>query len=368
MSKLKNAYKWYIKQVEISAKEKELRGYKRLYSSVKLTPAQEREIHGIWKENYGRKISLNWHRLYQSFYHNSIGGGYNKYYFPEHIFETELIHILNPRGLKNCLAEKSLMEFYFSGIGQVKTPKTVLMNCNGYYYNADRRIITRERAKSILQTAGDIVVKPSIDSSSGRLVLFFNFTNQQGDNKLITNPCDLLDYYKQNFIVQERIIQHPSLAKLHDSSVNTIRINTYILDFAVYNSPIAMRIGCGNNRTDNLHAGGISVGIDIEGALKSVAFTKNQRIYYKHPDSEVSFEGYRIPKISHMVEKAKELHGRIPHVGIIAWDMTLDDNENIVVIECNLSYPGIWFPQALNGESFFGENTPKMIAMCRKCN
>ena len=74
-------------------------------------------------------------------------------------------------------------------------------------------------------------------------------------------------------------------------------------------------------------------------------------------------EGYQIPKIPEMLEFTRKYHYRIPHIGIIAWDLTIDENDNIVVIEANTTVPGVWHPQIVTGEAFFGENTEKMIRM-----
>lgn len=126
-----------------------------------------------------------------------------------------------------------------------------------------------------------------------------------------------------------------------------------------------MRIGRNGSIVDNAHAGGIHVGINKDGTLKKIAFSECGEKFEIHPDTNVKFENYKIPKIAEMIEFAKTHHYKIPHVGLIGWDFTLDNNSNIVIIETNIQCPGISFVQYANGQSLFGENTEKMIRMLK---
>jgi len=197
-------------------------------------------------------------------------------------------------------------------------------------------------------------------------VRFFDSTDETASSLSGTSLLNtIMDTYRKDFIVQQHVQQHESLSRLHASSVNTIRVTTYILEGRVYATPLFLRVGRGNNQVDNIGAGGISIGISDDGLLDEVGFSRKQDIYFQHPDSGVTFNGYHIPNVRKMIEVATKLHGRIPHTGIISWDVTLDSDGNIVVIEHNIKCPGITVMQ-YHGKSVFGENTPKMIALCRK--
>jgi len=336
------------------------------FASVKLTPEQETEIQSLWETHYGQKINLDWHRFYQSFLHNSVGGGYDKHYFPENIFRDKLLWALTPnRSCVSAYGHKG-MEEYFLHNSNVTVPETLLVNASGYFYNGRREVIPEEEAARILISCGKIVAKPT-DSTFGRNVRFYdsadgNANGQPGQSLLKT----ILDTYRMDFIVQRQIEQHETLSRIHASSVNMIRIITYILEGNVHAAPLLLRVGQGNRRVDNLNAGGIGIGVSDDGLLAKVGFTYKQDICYQHPDSGVVFEGYRIPRVREMVEAAKKLHGRILHAGFVAWDMTLGTDGNIVVVEFNVEIPGI--SVQCHGKSIFGDNTPKMIALCRKKN
>lgn len=59
-----------------------------------------------------------------------------------------------------------------------------------------------------------------------------------------------------------------------------------------------------------------------------------------------------IPKYEQMKELVVKEHSRFPYQGIIGWDITLDENENIICIEYNTGVPGIIQSQYCLGPIF----------------
>lgn len=64
------------------------------------------------KNNYGRSVPTDWHRLYQSY-----TGVYNVDYFPEILFSTELEPITNPYREAEMLDDKNLLPILFGNMG-----------------------------------------------------------------------------------------------------------------------------------------------------------------------------------------------------------------------------------------------------------
>lgn len=60
------------------------------------------------------------------------------------------------------------------------------------------------------------------------------------------------------------------------------------------------------------------------------------------------------------------MHANLPYLGILSWDLSLDTEEAVVLIEVNTTGQSAWFCQMVNGESLFGENTGKMLQLIRK--
>ena len=98
-------------------------------------------------------------------------------------------------------------------------------------------------------------------------------------------------------------------------------------------------MGCGGNKVDYIHAGGIVIGLSDDGILKKygyqLGYVDPKTKFTSHPDANVIFEGYIVPKTLDMINLAKQLHGHTPHMGIISWDFMVDDTEDVVLIESN---------------------------------
>lgn len=358
---VKKAHNLYIAFNCYKKEKKYIIKRKNLFKDVSLSREQIELVDNIWLKNYGKKISKDWHKLYTSY-----TGIFNEYYFPDIYFNTKILKILNPEKRKRYLSDKVLTPYLFSNLKEEKarTIKNYIYNCNGYFYG-EKGIISYESALDIIKNVGEVIIKPSVDSNSGNNVKLLNIENGIDINSNMSTE-EILKKYKQNYMIQEKIKQHESFAKLNPSSVNTIRLNTYILDGEIYNTPIAMRLGRNNSIVDNAHAGGIAVGIDDRGCLRKYAFSEKGEKFLEHPNTHIVFENYKIPKIKEMCEFVLKNHYRIPHMGIVGWDLTLDENENIVIIETNITTPSIWFPQYCNGEGFFKENTERIIRMLKE--
>ena len=111
---------------------------------------------------------------------------------------------------------------------------------------------------------------------------------------------------KGTYIVQECIAQNEQLAVLYAGAVNTFRVITYLWDGEVFHVPLALRIG-------------------------------------------------------QLIKTAKKLHLNAPQLGIISWDLTVDQNGVFVLIEANTRGQSIWFPQMANGMGAFGKNTAEIL-------
>lgn len=358
----KSFYNSYQKSRIYKGEINNIKKKKEIYEKIVFNFEQEKEIQEFFLKNYGKKISTKWHRLYQSY-----TGQYDKKYFPEIIFTTELQPLLRDKNIAKQLADKSMVELLYSNIDGLYIPKTIVLNCSGIWYDSNRNIITKEQAINILNNCGKNIIKKIVDTSSGRGVLIVNI-NEGYDTKNNISIEQLLNEFKENFIVQECLENSSEISKIYPKSLNTFRVMTYIVEGKMYHVPIAMRMGQGNKEVDNIHAGGLFIGVGDDGKLKEKAFTEYQNIYEKHPDTNVKFKDYKISGIDKMIEIAYKCHGRTPHIKLISWDFTIDKNNRITLIEVNLNSQSIWFPQMANGQSAFGDNTEYMLNLLRDKN
>lgn len=344
-----------------------IRRKKNLINKVQLSEAQEKEIKEFFKQHYGKSISTDWHRLYQSY-----TGIYQKDYFPEILFSTELEPLLNPYKIASFLGDKNLLPLLFSGIDNLIIPTTYASCISGTYKDGFGNIITKDRLNAVLGNIGNCVIKKTIDTNSGKDVQICNFSNGI-DTKSSKSLVKILSAFGDNFVVQELIHQHTALATLNPTSVNTFRVITYILDGNVFVCPVALRLGRASSDRDNIHYGGIVIGVTEDGKLKPTAFSEYGECFDKHPDTQITFAGYSLPIMAMgggneliINRVAREAHSRIPWLGILSFDLTIDRNGKVVLLEVNTIGQSAWFCQMVNGKSLFGENTGKILNMIRK--
>ena len=333
---------------------------KNIYEKVKLTVDQEEEIKEFFVQNYGTNFSNKWHRLYQSYM-----GKYDKTFFPEILFSTKLEDVLNPPKISHFLEDKSLVELLYGNVDNLIIPKTILLNCSGIYYSGNRNIISYSEAVKSLENTDELVFKTTIDSSSGRSIMICKFKNGIDENSGMKVE-EILRKYNVSFIAQECIKNCSELKKLNPTSLNTFRVITYIANDKLFHVPLALRIGRNGNRVDNAHAGGIFIGVSDKGILCNKAFSEWGDVFEEHPDTHVRFKNYHIPKVEEMIKIAYKCHGLTPHLKMISWDFSIDENGSVVLIEMGGSGQSIWFPQMANGCGAFGENTSYMYELVRK--
>lgn len=336
---------------------------KKLYKNIQWNKLQKQEFDEYWKKYYGKKITSKGHKLYES-----INGTHHKDYFPDFLFATKLELKLNNYIYARIYSDKSLTELLYSKNNDFIMPDTYLLNSAGIWYNKNRDVISIVTAKNILTDIGECIIKPTLGGSSGKGVLFSNFKNGVDLNKE-TSIEDLFDSKNKDFIVQEKMEQHESFSNLYPHSINTIRIITYIAKGKVYHAKLCLRMGASGKKVDNIHSGGLVIGLKDNGRLLDQAFklgySDSSIIMEEHPNTKVKFKNHQLVSIPEVIEIAKKLHGSTPHIGIISWDFMVDKSANVVLIEANYTGQSIWFPQIVHKAPFFGEHTDYMINLIK---
>ena len=144
-------------------------------------------------------------------------------------------------------------------------------------------------------------------------------------------------------ILEEIVIQHPKMASLCPTSVNTCRIATLMGDKQQGIVYAFLRIGNGKVM-DNVDCGGMAARIDLDsGKLLTVGADKQGNTFIKHPMTNTSIIGFTIPfweEAKAMCLKAAE---KVPEMRFIAWDVAITEN-GPTFIEGN-SFPSHAIPQ-----------------------
>lgn len=336
-----------------------------LYKNIHWTVEQQKEFDDYWKKVYGKKISNRWHKLYQS-----INGVFRVDYFPEILYSTKVEPKINSYLSCKILSDKNLLGTLFSNkIEGVRVPYTYISCHDNLMFDKTGEQISFEDAVKILWDLGEAVIKPTVDSSSGSDVRVVDLKN--GIDTITGESVEkLFGKYKTDFVVQERIIAHSSLKKLYPSAINTIRAISYRANGKMNMAPLSLRLGSGGSNVDNIHAGGMVVGLSLDGSCKKKAYAlgncDNKDTYETHPNTGVVFEGYKIPFVEKICHASKELHKLLTNVNMVSWDLTINDNNEIIIIEANCWGQSVWFPQIVNESGFFGDDTKYILESIKK--
>ena len=209
-----------------------------------------------------------------------------------------------------------------------------------------------ETIRDFLAANEDIMVKP-LEGSSGQGIE--HYTAEQWQNRLDDFCQELLS--KQPLILEERVVQHPLMATLCPTSVNTIRIATLLGEKKQGIVYAFLRIGNGKV-VDNVDCGGMAARIDLEsGKLLTVGADKQGNTFTHHPITGTPIIGFEVP----FFEEAKALSLRaaqkIPQMRFIAWDIAITE-KGPCFIEGN-SFPSHAVPQ-------FAAHYPDSIGIMRE--
>ncbi len=144
------------------------------------------------------------------------------------------------------------------------------------------------------------------------------------------------------FLLQERLQQHPKMSELHPSSVNTIRLITFNNNGKVEVFCASLRIGTKGRSVDNWASGGIVVAIDTAtGKLKGEGLFKpgyGGRVT-AHPDTGVTLDGFEIPYFKEGIEVACNLHSYLYGIHSVGWDIAITP-DGPTIIEGNDDWEG----------------------------
>lgn len=128
------------------------------------------------------------------------------------------------------------------------------------------------------------------------------------------------------FVLEELIIQSKEMAVLHAESINTLRLATFKIgeDVIVYGA--GLRMGTGSAIVDNAGSGGIYCHINHEyGFVDTNAIDKKGHEYSHHPDTNIRFVGWEIPKWKEAVETVTAMAKVVEGATVISWDLALSE-------------------------------------------
>ena len=309
----------------------------------KLTSEQKKAVREFWKP-YCR-VDTDWVR-----YYTYITGNFDPRYIPDVLQHTRIDQHFNNRKLGYGFNDKNYYSMIFP---EVKQPKTVIRKIGGLLFDGEYNQIDLKKAESLLSMRTEVIVKPAQESGGGRDIAFYDTKADADELKKV-----LMDKEYSNYIIQDIVRQHNELAKMHPESLNTVRIYTLMLEDGVHVLSASLKMGAGSSRLDNVERNsGIIAGVKDNGELMDTAYFDlySGKTTDRHPGGMLLSE-IRVPEFDKMIETVKRLAQYAGNFRMIGWDMSVDEDGNIVLIEANMRKAGIGPIQCEHGP-FFGELT-----------
>lgn len=178
-----------------------------------------------------------------------------------------------------------------------------------------------------------IIVKP-IDDEGGKGIEKYEYINDE-ESKIVYSSL----LFKKQLLVEQCIKQHPDMNKLYNKSVNTLRMFTFYKDGQAYFLQAILKVGNGGV-VDNFSSGGMYTYVDDEGTVYAEAIDQMDNKYYKHPISNETIVGFKVPMFKEAVGMVKEAAKVVPEMGYIGWDVAISE-DGPVLVEGNC-YPGVF--------------------------
>lgn len=361
---------WYIRSRNrlryISAKSIKRKEIKQVYANnpvlkeFTLNNDLKHEIKLFWKK-HGLHASTLWHKAYIG-----VNGIEDHRYIPEDIFYVFIEPRLNRKDLYLAYVDKNNYDKLFPGN---ITPKTILRNINGRYYDGNYEGIENSKVCDYLKNyQGVYIAKPSIDSSGGKNVLKLHIDSPKivmdGKNVKIR---DIEKIIPRDYLIQEFLEQHQVLKNIYPHSVNTMRVITLRINNTIHTLKAIVKFGASGHYVDyNVNHGGVNCGLDDKGKLGKFAVDKYFRTYSRHPDTDYIFENTCIPHFPSVLAFAKNLHRYLLYFDMVSWDIAIDKNGCPVLIELNLINQGFSFIQVHHGP-LFGDFTDELLYGNLRC-
>ncbi len=319
--------------------------HKYLDKNARLTSDQEKQIKEFWAPYCN--VSPKW-----ALYYSSKNGLFDPRYIPNTLYYTKIDQHFNDRKLGYGFNDKN---YYSRLFPEVKQPDTIVRKIGkGIICDDIYKQISIDEAVERIKAVPEVIIKPSQESGSGRGIQFLKNEQTSEIRKFLEDKND------NNYIIQGIVKQHPTLEQVHAGSLNTIRVCTLLLEDGVHILSAVLRMGVDKSRIDNVTAGGISAAIKAGGVLDKYAYTyyTGER-FERHPQG-LKFEGYKVPAYDKIIETVKQLAQTIGNFRLVSWDMGVDAEGDVILVEANMRKGGINLHQFDNGP-LFGELTERVL-------
>ena len=281
----------------------------------------------------GRSLYAPWLYVY-----SAVAGDFREGWIPDNYYGIVVIP-----AIQGLYEELSPLKASTSQLFQRNVFPDVAYYVNGLFLTKNCTAINESDVKDVLFRKGEVVVYKLEDSAQGKGIFFLD------KNSFDTKKVQELG----NGVFQDHIDQHQFFKEYMPSSVATLRITT-IVDDAGSASVRACYLRIGRSADTHVKSSSnIRISVDPKtGELDTLGYLTTWIPIDKHPDTDIAFAGKRIPKFNECISLALELQRLIPFVRCVGWDVVVDRDNNVKVMEWNSGHNDIKFSEATQGPCF----------------
>jgi hypothetical protein len=300
-----------------------------------LSSKQEKMIDEYALDVFGSKSCSPWLKVYTTFRGEFLEGWMPANYWGR-VVCPGINGLLQPIGRIKTLTKR---------ISKIEAIPDLIYFVGGNWVLESGEPVTRDKASDFLFSRYPFVFLKKDDSYRG-----------QGLMKLAKCDFEGLDLSQTgDFVIQAPITQHPFFESMSPGSVASLRVTTY-RDHQQSAKTYQSSIRLGRAGTSFI-AGDACVRIPIwekEGRFYDYGFSGTWDLMESHPDTGVRFSGLMLPEFEQITAFCELQHDKNPHFPLIAWDVILDQSNQIQVMEWNTVIPTITRSEAATGPHFKG--------------
>ena len=204
------------------------------------------------------------------------------------------------------------------------------------------RNCTFEEFKTFIQKHTRFFSKP-VTSSGGAGAQIISVDPNDNLEKIF------IDFRNSNRNLEELVVQHEEISSFCPDTVNTIRVNIFLdIHNVVHILTTSGRFGRIGGVVDNAARGGncfVSIGPET-GVIISDGISKAHELMQQHPDTGKIFKGFQYPCWKKLRTTVTKMAKMIPQLRHIAWDIAINVNNEVVLIEINGRVPYVALQQA----------------------
>jgi hypothetical protein len=215
---------------------------------------------------------------------------------------------------------------------------------NGAFFDTGYHQLSFDEARSHFFEGDDRVVFKADNSLQGAGIRFYD--EASFDRTSVDRAGD--------GVFQRAVRQHAFFDRFA-KAVATIRLTTAVEESGEIRARAGyLRLGTGDD-THVQSKSHVRVPIDLgRGTLWDKGLLANWRECSTHPTSKETFGGRELPSFDTCVSSVVELHRQIPFVRSVGWDVTVDSDGQVQVLEWNGHHNDIKFSEATQGPCFLG--------------